>query len=81
MFITGMPNPLHLRQLANVIYQTLMDGTVVAEVHLDRSITGAYSSGFLPLRERNDANLTLMLHRKGGKRGKMGKEVDIMEIS
>lgn len=36
MFITSIPSPFHLRQLANVIYQAVMDDTGVAEVHLAR---------------------------------------------
>lgn len=33
-FITNMPILLHLRQLANVIFLAVMDGTGVYEVHL-----------------------------------------------
>ncbi len=44
-FITSLPSPLHLRQLANAIYRAVMDeqGTL-----LDWSMSLAYSSGFLP---------------------------------
>lgn len=88
MFIIAMPTPLHLRQLADVIYQTVMDDTVVAKVHLagqlDWSISVAYTSGFLPLfwwmvitlereRERTEMMQTLLWWCTERKKKKMGK--------
>lgn len=53
MFIPGMPSPLHLRQLANVIYQAVMDDSRVSAVHLTRldrhTLFLWVCSGFLPL--------------------------------
>lgn len=70
MFITSMPSPLNLLQLANIIYCLVMDDTGVAETHLAKQDEWAYS---IPLRFLRDSSLALwmeILPKREGKRCK-----------